>query len=348
MRLLRRSLLVAPSLLLAACAASRSSDPSPRPDASGWVSPRNREHPLAGKIWNPRTGAFVDQAVLDAAVAGAHHLLLGETHDNADHHLLQARLVRLRAAAGRPALVLEKIDTNRQEQLDGALRRPAVTAPDVAAAVAWDETGWPRFAIYRPLVEAALAARLPIVAGNLPRTTARALMKEGPSALPEPVRERIDRVGAFPDDVLEALRRQMSDAHCGEFPASVVGPMVLAQKAKDAQLAERMASADRGDGTILVAGSGHVRTDVGVPRFLSSDAAAKPTVSVAITEVSAGRASPDDYREDYGAGPLPFDFVVFTPGAERADPCAELREREAKKRAEPPATAAPPPGGAAL
>src|SRR5512134_514132 len=86
---------------LAACAGTReqASDEPPRPDSSGWVSPRFRSHPLAGKIWSPPTGAFVDRATLDAAVAGAHHLLLGETHDNADHHLIQARLVAVATAS---------------------------------------------------------------------------------------------------------------------------------------------------------------------------------------------------------------------------------------------------------
>jgi hypothetical protein len=113
----------------------------------------------------------------------------------------------------------------------------------------------------------------------------------------------------------------------------MMSPMVLAQKAKDAQLAERMAAADRGDGAILVAGRGHVRTDVGVPRFLAGDAPGKTILSVGITEVRAELEKPEEYRSEYGEGPLPFDFVVFTPATARADPCEALRQRQAKQRA---------------
>ena len=54
--------------------------------------------------------------------------------------------------------------------------------------------------------------------------------------------------------------------------------------------------------------------------------------SVALIEVSGKRPQPADYAQDFGKGPLPFDWMIFTPRAERSDPCAGLR---AHRRAQP-------------
>jgi hypothetical protein len=42
-------------------------------------------------------------------------------------------------------------------------------------------------------------------------------------------------------------------------------------------------------------------------------------LSIAFREVEPGEERPD------AGGPLPWDWVVFTPGTERGDPCEGLR-----------------------
>jgi uncharacterized iron-regulated protein len=334
------------SALAAGCAGRRGAaappdDLPPRPDASGWVSTRHRDHPLVGKIWSPRSGTFVDDAELQRVAAGAHLLLLGETHDNPDHHLLQARLVRAVSAGGRrPALAFEMLDVGKQAAVDEALARAPRDPGALAEAVGWATSGWPPFAIYRPVFEAGLDAGLPIAAANLSRAQARELAAKGPETLEPAVRARLERVGPFPEDVVLALRQEMSDSHCGEFPEARVEPMLTAQKARDAQMAERLAAADRGQGAILIAGRGHVRTDVGVPVFLDAGPD-RPVVSIAITEVHPEATRPEEYRSEYGSGPLPFDLVVFTPAMPREDPCARLRAAGHSKPPASPAPAAP-------
>src|SRR5690349_11490027 len=91
------------ALLAAACGGHRFDPRLVDVPISGrpWVSTENDHHPLAGKIWEPRTGHVVDEATLHAAVAAADYVFLGEVHDNPDHHLLQARLLRVITASGR-------------------------------------------------------------------------------------------------------------------------------------------------------------------------------------------------------------------------------------------------------
>lgn len=310
-----------------------------------WVSPLHRDHPLVGRIWDPRAGRFVEEAALAAAVGGADFVLLGEVHDNVDHHLLQARLVRAVLAAGRrPALALEMLTADQQPAVDAALAKAPKDADALAKAVDWKHSRWPEFAMYRPIVAAALEAGAPIVAANLPRAEVKAIVAKGTSALDERLRARLARDEPLPAPVLAELREEMRESHCGELPEAMLDPLVLAQRARDAQMAERLAAAGEGRGGILVAGKGHVRTDRGVPPVLAKDAPGRSIVAVGFFEVDPEAREVAGYAEDAG-GALPFDFVVFTPGAEREDPCEGLRERSrerAKDTTAAPGAPAPP------
>jgi len=330
----RRLVPLLAAVLLSACA-PRPLTPGPadpRPFGPEWSAPLRRDHPLVGRILDVRARRWVDQAALDAALARADVAVLGEVHDNPDHHLLQAREIRAVAAAGRaPALALEMINTPMQERLTAAQAAPGATADTVAAAVEWSKSGWPDFALYRPILQEALASRLPLVAANLSRATAREMMKRGLEALPEDVRGWMARAPEPTPAELEQMRKEMAREHCGEMPEELVRPLVQAQRARDAELAARTAAAAGERGALLVAGDGHARRDRGVPAWLVREAPRRTVVAVGHLEVEAGRQHPDDYAADYG-GTLPFDFIVFTPAAAREDPCLQLKKQMEGKR----------------
>jgi uncharacterized iron-regulated protein len=316
------------SLLVLACASGPGAVPGHEPPsgAAAWQSPLRRDHPLVGKIWSPSQARFVEPAELLQAATRADFVLLGETHDNADHHLLQAWLLRAIVDAGRrPAVAFEMLGTDQQADLDRALAGPA-TADDIRKAVRWDESGGWSFDFYRPLFELALVAKLPIVAANLPRDMAREVARGGREALPEGLRARLAREEPLSEEVRAALRKEMSESHCGALPESMLDPMALVQRTWNAHMAERLEDAGKVRGGVLVTGSGHGRTDRGVPAHLARDVAGRPIVSVSFQEVLSKRADPAQYAEDYGAPTLPFDYVVFTPGAKREDPCEKMRE----------------------
>jgi len=318
------------SALLAAGCVARPLTPAagdPRPFGPACTAALHRGHPLVGRVLDVRGRRWVDQATLDAALAHADVAVLGEVHDNPDAHLLQAREVRAVVAAGRaPALAFEMLATPLQEQLDAALAGGGATPDAVAAAVDWAKGGWPPFPFYRPIFEAGLSAGLPLVAANLSRAAARELMKRGPEALPQDVRAWLARAPEPTAAELAALRDEMARDHCGELPEELLRPLVLAQQARDATLALRTAGAAAGRGAILVAGDGHARRDRGVPAWLAREAPALRVVAVAHLEVEPDQPHPDDYAAAYG-GALPFDFVIFTPMAEREDPCEKLHRQ---------------------
>jgi len=305
------------ALALAACA-SRS-----RPPAGAML---HRDHPLAGRTFDVRAGRFADLPALEAALPSADFVLLGETHDNPDHHVLQARLLGALVAAGRrPAVAFEMLDLQQQAAVDAALARAPRDPDALAEAVGWAKSGWPAFSLYRPVFAAALQAGLPIVAVNLTRKQAREVVSRGVDALTPAVRALLEREGPLPEEEARKLRVEMDESHCKELPGSMLDPMVLMQRARDATMATRLAEAARPAG-VLVLGTGHARLDRGVPAHLALVAPGRRSVSVAFLEVDPEKRTPGAYAADFHAGGLPFDYVVFTPAAAREDPCESLRK----------------------
>jgi uncharacterized iron-regulated protein len=293
-----------------------------------WEAPVGREHPLAGRLWDTRAGRFADAGALVAALAGARYVLLGERHDHPDHHRLQAALVRALVTAGRrPAVAFEMFSADDAPAIARHLAAAPRDAAGLADAVNWKRSGWPDWAHYQPIAQAALDAGLPLVAANLAPATARALARGDWTALPDGLAARYGLDRPLPGRGQEALTVEIDRAHCGHVPASRLEGMVLAQRARDATLADSMLSAER-DGAVLIAGAGHVRDDRGVPLYLRARAPGAAIATVAPLEVREGWTRPEQYAALFDDGRLPFDWVWFTPRlGDGDDPCARFPRR---------------------
>jgi uncharacterized iron-regulated protein len=224
-------------------------------------------------------------------------LLLGEQHDAPEHQQLQRTLVQTLAARGQlAAVVMEMAEAGRDTR---ALARNADESV-VRAALGWDEQhGWP-WPTYGPVVMAAVRAGVPVFGGNLPRSRMREAMGDA----------TLDASVAAP--VLEQQREAIRTGHCDLLPDSQLTPMARIQLARDrslAQVAMAQVAADRT--VLLIAGNGHVRSDLGVPLHLTADQAHRVVVA------RAGQA---------GAG-VPADAHWDTPALPETDHCAGLRAR---------------------
>ncbi len=302
--------------------------PPPRPSAAmHWQTKLDVGHPLVGVIWDVAARRRVGDAELTARVQAADLVLVGETHDNPDHHALQAALIRAFAARhDPPAVVFEMLDRPQQPAVDATLRAHPGDADALAQAVGWASSGWPAWSMYRPVFEAALEAHGTILAAGLDRGAAVRIAHDGVTALDPALVQAFGLGGPLPGDVRAAMRREMSESHCGLLPEPMLDSMVLVQRARDAVLAERLhEGAERGHGALLIAGAGHVRKDRGVPAQLARAYGAS-SVAIGLLQVSAEGTTPERYAETFDARVLPFDFVWFTPRANDTDHCAELRE----------------------
>jgi uncharacterized iron-regulated protein len=275
-----------------------------------WQSPLGREHPLTGTIWDVRNATTLTPDGLVARVAGRRFVLLGEKHDNPDHHRLQAWVLGELVAAGRrPAVVFEMF---RADQADAIARHLAASPADaqgLADALDWRRSGWPAWSMYEPIVAAALRAKLPLVAGNLSRDATTAV-RRGTLDAAETTRMGLDR--PLPDDVRNRLADEIRDGHCGHLPEHAIAPFVAVQRARDAHMAAAMREAG-GDGAVLIAGAGHVRRDMGVARLLPE----AETASIAFVEVRGGMTAPPA---------LAVDYVWLTPRMDDRDPCERFRK----------------------
>jgi uncharacterized iron-regulated protein len=164
----------------------------------------------------------------------------------------------------------------------------------------------------------ALAAKLKIAAGNLAHGTARRLVKEGLSALPAERVQALRLAEPFPEPLAASLAAELRASHCGHLPEKLLGPMALAQHARDAQMASVMLTAGVTDGAVLIAGAGHARQDRGVPYYLRLAAPDATSVSIAWYEVAHGLED----AQAYGSEAQAFDYVWFTPRGSDEDPCA--------------------------
>jgi uncharacterized iron-regulated protein len=287
-----------------------------------WEARLGREHPLTGRIWDIDARGFIDRGTIAARLAPATFVLLGERHDNPDHHRLQAWVVRGLIAAGRrPAVAFEMFETTDAPAIARHLAAHPRDAAGLAAVVNWERSGWPPWSMYEPIAAAALEVGLPIVAANLPRASARALVRHGVDALAPAEAARLGLDRPLPPAVQAAMLAEMREAHCGRVPAALLDGMVLAQRARDAHMAERLAEAGRTDGAVLVAGAGHVRRDRGVPPRLAARVPGARIAAVGFVEVDDGRDEPGAYAPRFSAGELPFDYVWFTPRIESEPRC---------------------------
>lgn len=241
------------------------------------------------------------QQVLPADV-----LLLGEQHDATEHQRLQREAVQWLAARGTLAAVV--MEMAEQGGSTAGLPREATEA-QAQAALQWQDKAWP-WAKYGPVVMAAVAAGVPVLGGNLPRSQMRAAMGQAQwdAHLPAP-----------------ALQRQYTeirDGHCGLLPEAQIAPMARIQIARDASMAQTATSAlQPGKTVLLVAGAGHVWRSLGVPTHLGPQMAAKVVLARAGGEPVAAHADAD--------------LLAPTPALPPRDACAELRENWGKAPQKP-------------
>jgi uncharacterized iron-regulated protein len=293
------------------------------PSAPHWETTLDRGHPLTGRIWDVAAARFVDEAALVERLREVSYVAVGEQHDNPDHHHLEARVIDAIASAGkRPRVVFEMLDVAEQAKVDGALAASPGDADSLGRAVDWDHSGWPPWRLYRPVLGAAVAHGLPVVGGGIARAVTHRVAREGTSALEPAFVARFGLDVPLPVPEEAAVKREMSDAHCGLLPEGMLGPMALVQRAKDAELAERWSSGGASGG-ILVAGNGHVRSDRGAPAAFRHVSDAK-FVAVALLEVRTGVTTPGSYADGFGVQRLPFDYAWFTPRVSDEDHCKDV------------------------
>ena len=83
---------------------------------------------------------------------------------------------------------------------------------------------------------------------------------------------------------------------------------------------------------VLIAGSGHVRNDYGVPIYLHQKNSHASIVAIGFQGVEKGITDVRDYARSWETAALPFDYLWLTQRARREDPCAGFRKQFSHKK----------------
>jgi uncharacterized iron-regulated protein len=193
---------------------------------------------LPYKILDARTGHEVAEADFWARLGGARAVCVGEEHPNPHHHWAQLQVIQhLAARRGRFAVGMEMVQTPFQGVLDD------YAAKKIDDAALTSRTGWADrwgydFALYRPLLRAAVDHGGALVALNAPKELVEKVAHEGLDKLTPDERARL------PELVLDdAKHRAWFDAVMAEMGGTMHGQKDAADKTADDAKADQEAPA---------------------------------------------------------------------------------------------------------
>ncbi|SFW37330.1 Uncharacterized iron-regulated protein [Pseudomonas sp. NFACC19-2] len=292
-----RVVLLSCLMLLAACQ-GRPMLPPPVP-----LAPLGHEHADLGRIVDLASGQAISPEQLLDRLARAERVLVGEQHDNPDHHTLQLWLLReLSRLRPQGSVLMEMLNPDQQNKVDQAqtTARAGQAITDPFATLAW-QPGWD-WSLYGPLVMHQLRQPYPLLAANLDRAEIMQIYRQRPVLGGE-------RSGAA--EVQERLLADIRESHCGLLPDSQLPAMLAVQQQRDRRMAEALLAAPQP--SVLLAGAFHVRKDLGVPLHLADLSAQAGNAVLILAEV--GRAVDASMA----------DYVWFTAAQPEQDHCAKLR-----------------------
>ncbi len=250
--------------------------------------------------------AFACLVCMSCAALAQDIVVLGEVHDNLDHHRVQAEEVSKLAPA---ALVFEMLSA---AQADGAILDHVGDAGALGAALGWAESGWPDFDMYYPIFAAAPEAR--VYGAGVTRSDARGALEGRLSTLFGPQAEAYSLLEDLPSDQRATRFALQMSAHCDAIPEEMLPSMVDIQRLRDATLARVALQAleETGGPVAVITGNGHARPDWGVPSYL---ARVSPDTKVQVIGQTEGDAALEGG----------FDTVLSSPAPDREDPCDAFR-----------------------
>ncbi|MFQ6547401.1 ChaN family lipoprotein [Aestuariibius sp. 2305UL40-4] len=258
-------------------------------------------------VWPAIGSAAAADDVADAVEMAreAEIVIIGEYHDNPEHHRIQAEIV---AALQPTAVIFEMLSDDQAARIEpDTVREADVLGP----LLDWERSGWPDIAYYAPIMAAAPEAR---IVGTGPHGLNRDVDPPQMAGVPEDA-ARFGWPGPLPEEQQAAREALQAEAHCGVMPEARLPLMVDLQRQRDVIFAARTLEALEAFGApvVLITGNGHARNDWGVPFALAQAADARV---VAIGQGEGGEA------------PLgPFNIVLDADAPERSDPCAALLEQ---------------------
>ena len=282
--------------------------------AQNWASSYYRDHSLVGSIWDTEKNAWITHKQLILELLEYDYILLGESHNNVDHHLLQAGILNSLVAAGaKPTVVMEMLAEETWQDQPRTWTDLTVLKEHAIAR----NKGWP-WEIYAPILQSVVHHQLELMAGNIASTTLHEWSNEiGPYTPAEVLTEYWITSKGF-----NQLKHDIVESHCGYANAAFVQFMARAQLQRDRIMSSALVNSKIP--VVLIAGAGHVRNNYAVPMQLLNKHKRLSYVSIAFVPVLPDLLNPMDYLDEI---PKVFDILYFTPNHTNQDPCVTFRKK---------------------
>jgi uncharacterized iron-regulated protein len=229
-----------------------------------------------------RTGHQLDDKVFWDQLAAARVVCIGEEHPNPHHHWVQLEVVRhLAKLWPHFALGMEMF----QKPFQGVLDDYAAHRIDEAALHSrsgWEERWGYDFAMYRPIIEAAIGAHATLLALNAPKELTKKVVHHGLESLAPDERAQLpaeldvnDKAHrAWFDGIMEDMGGTTVHGHEATADAASEMPsadrVYLVQVIWDETMADTTAkwlNAHAGDRAVILAGNGHCHDSAIVNRL---------------------------------------------------------------------------------
>jgi len=284
-----------------------------------WDSKLYDDHPLVGKIWSSELKIFLSAEQIENALLGAKYLILGEKHDNPDHHILQRSIIEhLITNNNLSLLAFEMMDPDSQKRLDDIQSESLEDLLAIQEYLNWDTEGW-EWSYYGPLIRSAYESAVPMVGANISSSTMMELY--GLSALPK-------EIDILEQSMKQQLNLDIDESHCGLLPESQFPAMVRVQQGRDYSMSQSLGPVDIEGTKVLIAGNYHARKDLGVPNYLLENnpgLTPEEIISLSLMEVDPSETEPEMYLQQHGEMAA-YDYIWFTPVISEVDYCASLRQ----------------------
>lgn len=284
----------------------------------------HQNHPLVGKVWDGKQQKFIGQPQLLTAIIESEYLLLGETHDNSEHHQHQAWVIdQLSNKKIKAGIAFEMISNKQAQLIDND---KLISTDELFRKLTTHKSGWKYREYYMPVFESSIRAKYPLYAANLDRQSLLTIISKGKEALPVELANQLADT-PLPEHQITSLRKDIIESHCGMSKPEMVDAMLLGQRIRDVTMSNSLYRNKNQNTTtmVLIAGSGHVRKDRGVPYYLKKRGPQARITSIAWIEVDKDAHDISDYSEHIGKNATRFDYIWFTAQADRPDPCEKMK-----------------------
>ena len=277
-----------------------------------WATQNKDNNSLWGRVWNTHKQVWLNSVQLQALVAVAPAVIIGERHDNPQHQHIERVIIDTLAQMNKLGGVAMEMLDNKQQALINAQPNSYWRALDdsqLQSALMW-QTGWD-WQVYGSIIKRIFELNKPLIEANLVTDEVRTLV-------------RANLAPQLPKVIQDFQQRAIVEGHCGLLPDHMIDGMLAVQVARDRKMAEALETLPNTG--VLICGAGHARLDVGVGQYMTIKPLSIGLIEVPNPLTPLAQAQP----KSVDSKPV-FDLLWFTSAHERDDPCASLRTQFADK-----------------